>query len=71
MIWLKRKSAVSAEQLRRVVNLIPEYVDALIEERMGARAQAEGIDGRELHGPAERKLKKIEARMAAIVGGVQ
>jgi uncharacterized protein (DUF2342 family) len=70
MSWLKKKAErqLDVEQLRRVVALIPEYVDALIDERMGARAIAEGLDGRELHGPAERKLKKIEARLAGILG---
>jgi hypothetical protein len=71
MIWKfwRRGKFVDSEQLRRVVNLIPEYVDALIDERMGRRAQAEGLDGRELHGPAERKLKKIEGRLAELIGG--
>lgn len=64
----KKKKALDVEQLRRVVALIPEYVDALIDERMGARAIAEGLDGRWMHGPAERKLKKIEARLAGIIG---
>ena len=64
----KHSRAVDSEQLKKVVNLIPEYVDALIDERMGARAQAEGLDGRELHGPAERKLKKVEVRLNELLG---
>jgi hypothetical protein len=69
-MWGKRKRAVvDADRLRRVVNLIPEYVDALIAERMGVRAMEEGLDGRELHGPAERRLIKIEGRIAELIGG--
>jgi hypothetical protein len=65
MFWKKRGREL--DRLSRVVNLIPEYVDALIDERMGARAMEQGLDGRELHGPAVRKLEKVEERIAAIL----
>jgi len=61
------RDTLSREQLKKIINLIPEYVDALIDERQGALASSEGIDGREYHGPAERKLKKIEARLAELL----
>lgn len=72
MSWkFGRKKVVAepldAEQLRRVVALIPEYVECLVEEgRLRGDTEA-GLDGREFHGPAERKLKKIEARLAGIL----
>jgi len=69
MLGKRKRAVVDADRLRRVVNLIPEYVDALIAERMGVRAMEEGLDGRELHGPAERRLIKIEARIAELMGG--
>ena len=69
--WKKKKvvaEPLDAEQLRRVVALIPEYVECLVEEgRLRGDTEA-GLDGREFHGPAERKLKKIEARLAGILG---
>lgn len=68
MFRRKKRAVVDAEQLRRVVNLIPEYVDALIEERRTRTAALNGLDARETHGPAERKLKKVEARIAEILG---
>lgn len=66
MKWIFRKER---ERLRRVINLIPEYVDALVEERAGAALMADGMDGRTVHGPALRKSEKIEARIAQILGG--
>lgn len=73
MSWkFGRKKVVAdpldAEQLRRVVALIPEYVECLVEEGRLRGDAAAGLDGREFHGPAERKLKKIEARLALIIG---
>ena len=64
MNWVFRRER---DRLRRVVNLIPEYVDALIEERAGAELMAQGMDGRSVHGPALRKSEKIEARIAEIL----
>jgi hypothetical protein len=71
MSWFGKKQVVAqtldAEQLRRVVALIPEYVECLVEEGRLRGDAAAGLDGREFHGPAERKLKKIEARLAEII----
>lgn len=69
MFGRRSRAVVDGDRLRRVVNLIPEYVDALIDERMGRRAMVEGLDGREIHGPAERRLVKIEARISELIGG--
>jgi len=63
---MKKQSEI--ERLRAVVNLIPEYVDALVEEWAGAELMAAGMDGRSVHGPALRKSDKIEARIAGILG---
>lgn len=68
MFRRKKRATVDAEQLQAVVNLIPEYVDALIEERRTRTAAANGLDARETHGPAERKLKKVEARIHELLG---
>ncbi len=64
----KKRAVVDAESLRRVVNLIPEYVDALVDERRTRMAHDAGLDARESHGPAERKLKKVEGRIAELLG---
>ena len=66
MKWIFQRER---DRLRRVVNLMPEFVEAITEERQAAHAMAEGLDGRELHGPAVRKLKKVEIRIAQILGG--
>lgn len=55
-------------RLQRVINLLPEYVETLVAEQMGEHAMCEGLDGREIHGPAVRKRAKIEKRMAGIIG---
>jgi len=65
----RKRLSQGEERLQRVVNLIPEYVDALIEERAGAEAMGDGMDGRRVHGPALRKSEKVEARIAQILGG--
>lgn len=70
MIWFKKKKekqALDVEQLRRVVALIPEYVECLVEEGRLRGAANAGLDDRGYHGPAERKLKKVEARLAEIL----
>lgn len=68
MFGRKKRDVVDVERLRRVVNLIPEYVDALIDERRTRTAAVNGLDARETHGPAERKLKKVEVRLAELLG---
>lgn len=68
MFGKKKAAVVDAERVQAVVNLIPEYVDALIEERRTRMAHNAGLDARESHGPAERKLKKVEARIAELLG---
>lgn len=57
------------DKLQRVINLIPAYVEAITEERQAAHVMAEGLDGRGLHGPAVRRLRKVEARISQILGG--
>lgn len=49
MFGRKKRDVVDAERLRRVVNLIPEYVDALIEERRTRTDAVNGLDARESH----------------------
>lgn len=65
---IERSLALEKVKLQGVICLIPEYVECLVEEIRFRGDAAVGLDGRELHGPAERKLKKIEARIAENLG---
>jgi hypothetical protein len=64
----RKKATVDAENLIKVMGLIPLFVEALVDEHMGAHAMKEGLDGREIHGPAVRKLERIDAEIHRLLG---
>jgi hypothetical protein len=65
----KKRAVVDAENLLKVMRLVPLFVEALVDEHMGAHAMKEGLDGREIHGPAVRKLERIDAEIHRLLGG--